>query len=123
MRAVAMAGTGIGASVMGAPIDGKPALSWAVATLLLIDPFLVRLVAFQLSVTATAGIVCWSGPLAERFVGPGWLRVPMATTAAAQLVVSPVLLGLFGPLPLASLPANLLAGPVSGGVMVWGCTG
>ena len=47
----------------------------------------------------------------------------MATTAAAQLAVSPVLLGLFGPLPLASLPANLLAGPVSGAVMVWGCTG
>jgi len=123
MRAVAMAGTGIGASVMGTPIDGRRALSWAVASLLLIDPFLVRLVAFQLSVAATAGIVWWSGPLAERLAGPSWLRVPMATTAAAQLAVSPVLLGLFGPLPLASLPANLLAGPVSGAVMVWGCTG
>ena len=123
MRAVAMAGTGIGASVMGSPIDGKRALSWAVAALLLIDPFLVRLVAFQLSVAATAGIVWWSGPLAERLVGPRWLRVPLATTGAAQLAVSPVLLGLFGPLPLASLPANLLAGPVSGAVMVWGCTG
>lgn len=123
LRAVAMAGAGIGASVMGAPIDGRRALSWAVAALLLIDPFLVRLVAFQLSVAATAGIVWWSGRLAERLVGPAWLRVPMATTAAAQLAVSPVLLGLFGPLPLASLPANLLAGPVSGAVMVWGCTG
>lgn len=123
MRAVAMAGAGIGTSVMGAPIDGKRALSWAVAALLLIDPFLVRLVAFQLSVAATAGIVWWSGPLAERLAGPRWLRVPLATTAAAQLAVSPVLLGLFGPLPLASLPANLLAGPVSGAVMVWGCTG
>ena len=123
LRAVAMAGAGIGASVMGTPIDGKRALSWAVAGLLLIDPFLVHLVAFQLSVAATAGIVWWSAPLAERFVGPAWLRVPMATTAAAQLAVSPVLLGLFGPLPLASLPANLLAGPVSGAVMVWGCTG
>ena len=123
VRAVAMAGAGIGASVMGTPIDGKRALSWAVATLLLIDPFLVHLVAFQLSVAATAGIVWWSAPLAERFSGPAWLRVPMATTAAAQLAVSPVLLGLFGPLPLASLPANLLAGPASGAVMVWGCTG
>lgn len=123
MRAVAMAGTGIGASVMGSPIDGKRALSWAVAALLLIDPFLVRLVAFQLSVAATAGIVWWSAPLAERLAGPRWLRVPLATTGAAQLAVSPVLLGLFGPLPLASLPANLLAGPVSGAVMVWGCTG
>lgn len=123
LRAVAMAGAGIGASVMGTPIDGRRALSWAVAALLLIDPFLVHLVAFQLSVAATAGIVWWSARLADRFAGPAWLRVPMATTAAAQLAVSPVLLGLFGPLPLASLPANLLAGPVSGAVMVWGCTG
>lgn len=123
LRAVAMAGAGIGASVMGTPIDGRRALSWAVAALLLIDPFLVHLVAFQLSVAATAGIVWWSARLAQRLAGPAWLRVPMATTAAAQLAVSPVLLGLFGPLPLASLPANLLAGPVSGAVMVWGCTG
>ncbi|MYA73980.1 MAG: ComEC/Rec2 family competence protein [Acidimicrobiaceae bacterium] len=123
LRAVAMAGAGIGASVMGTPIDGKRALSWAVAGLLLIDPFLVHLVAFQLSVAATAGIVWWSARLADRFAGPAWLRVPMATTATAQLAVSPVLLGLFGPLPLASLPANLLAGPISGAVMVWGCTG
>ncbi len=123
LRAVAMAGAGIGASVMGAPIDGRRALSWSVVILLLIDPFLVRRVAFQLSAAATAGIVWWSAPLAERLAGPAWLRVPMATTAAAQLAVSPVLLGLFGPLPLASLPANLLAGPVSGAVMVWGCTG
>lgn len=123
LRAVAMAGAGVGSSVMGSPIDGKRALSCAVAALLLIDPFLVRLVAFQLSVAATAGIVWWSAPLGERLVGPAWLRVPFATTAAAQLAVSPLLLGLFGPLPLASLPANLLAGPVSGAVMVWGCTG
>ena len=123
LRAVAMAGAGVGSSVLGSPIDGKRALSCAVAALLLIDPFLVRLVAFQLSVAATAGIVWWSAPLGERLVGPAWLRVPFATTAAAQLAVSPLLLGLFGPLPLASLPANLLAGPVSGAVMVWGCTG
>lgn len=122
LRAVAMAGAGIGAGVLGTPLDGKRALSWAVAVLLLIDPFLVRLVAFQLSVAATAGIVWWSKPLGERLVGPSWLRVPLATTAAAQLAVSPLLLWLFGPLPLASLPANLFAGPVSGAVMVWGCT-
>lgn len=122
LRAVAMAGAGIGAGALGTPLDGKRALSWAVALLLLIDPFLVRLVAFQLSVAATAGIVWWSKPLGERLVGPAWLRVPLATTAAAQLAVSPLLLGLFGPLPLASLPANLFAGPVSGAVMVWGCT-
>ncbi len=122
LRAVAMAGAGVGASALGTPIDGRHALSWAVSLLLLIDPFLIHLVAFQLSVAATGGIVWWSGTLARRLIGPGWLRVPFATTAAAQLAVSPLLLAYFGPLPLASLPANLLAGPISGLVMVWGCT-
>ena len=122
LRAVAMAGTGVGATALGTPIDGKQALSCAVGALLLIDPFLIHQVAFQLSVAATGGIVWWSAALARRLIGPVWLRVPFATTAAAQLAVSPLLLAYFGPLPLASLPANLLAGPISGLVMVWGCT-
>jgi competence protein ComEC len=123
LRATAMAGVGIGSAALGRPVNGRAALSWACAGLLLIDPFLVRLVAFQLSAAATAGIVWLSVPLAERLPGPAWLRVPFATTAAAQLAVSPVLVSIFGPMPLASLPANLLAGPASGAVMIWGATG
>jgi predicted CoA-binding protein len=34
--------------------------------------------------------------------------------------VAPVQLAVFGPLPVAALPANLLAGPVAGPVMIWG---
>ena len=121
--ATAMAGVGIGSAALGRPVNGRSALSWACAGLLLVDPFLVRLVAFQLSASATAGIVWLAQPLAERLPGPAWLRVPLSTTAAAQLAVSPVLVSIFGPLPLASLPANLLAGPASGAVMIWGATG
>jgi len=44
-------------------------------------------------------------------------------TLAAQLGVAPVLLATFGPIPVASLPANLLAVPAAGLVMVWGLTG
>jgi hypothetical protein len=55
--------------------------------------------------------------------GPAVLREPLAVTAAAQLGVAPVLLSTFGPLPVASLPANLLAVPVAGLVMTWGLTG
>ncbi|NIR36721.1 MAG: hypothetical protein GWN79_08665, partial [Actinobacteria bacterium] len=64
----------------------------------------------------------WSGALRDLIPGPPWLAVPAATTVAAQLGVAPFLLAVFGPMPLAALPANLLAGPVSGAVMVWGCT-
>ncbi len=123
LRAVAMAGVAVGAGAFGRPVECRRALSCAVAGLLVIDPFLVHLVAFQLSVAATAGIVWWSAAVADRLPGPAWFRVPFATTTAAQLAVSPLLLAIFGPVPLASLPANLLAGPVSGAVMVWGFTG
>ena len=122
LRATAMAGVGIGSSALGRPTDGRAGLSWAVAGLLMLDPFLVDVVAFRLSAAATAGIVWFSVPIAERMPGPAWLRVPVSTTVAAQLAVSPVLIAVFGPIPLASLPANVLAGPASGAVMIWGCT-
>jgi len=117
-----MAGVGIGSTALGRPTDGRAGLSWAVAGLLMLDPFLVHSIAFRLSAAATAGIVWFGGPLGERLPGPGWVRVPVATTVAAQLAVSPVLVAVFGPIPLASLPANVLAGPASGAVMIWGCT-
>ncbi|MEM8706569.1 MAG: ComEC/Rec2 family competence protein [Actinomycetota bacterium] len=123
LRASVMAGAGVGAAVLGSPIDGRRALSASVSALVLIDPFLVRVLAFQLSVLATGGIVWGSAPLAERLPGPLLVRVAAATTIAAQLAVAPLLIATFGPIPLAGLPANLLAGPVSGPVMMWGCTG
>lgn len=122
LRAVGMAGVGVGASALGAPVDGRRALSAAIAVLLVIDPFLAHVLAFRLSVAATAGIVWFAQPLVGRLRGPVAFRVAVATTVAAQLAVSPLLVLTFGPMPLASLPANLLAGPASGPIMVWGCT-
>ncbi len=122
LRAVMMAGVSIGAVGAGSPIDGRKALSLAVGVLLLIDPLLAHVVAFQLSAAATAGIVWLAVPLGDRIGGPTVIRIPFATTAAAQIGVAPLLLLTFGPVPLASLPANLLAGPASGPVMIWGCT-
>lgn len=122
LRAVVMAGVSIGAVGAGSPIDGRKALSLAIGMLLLIDPFLAHVVAFQLSAAATAGIVWLAAPLGERVGWPAAIRIPVATTAAAQIGVAPMLLLTFGPMPLASLPANLLAGPASGPVMIWGST-
>lgn len=123
LRASAMAGVGVGAAALGRPVDGRAALSWACAGLLMVDPFLLHVLAFQLSAAATGGIVWFGGPLAARLPGPRWLTIPVSTTLAAQVAVAPLLLAVFGPMPLASLPANLLAGPVAGFVMIWGCTG
>lgn len=123
LRAVGMAGVSVGAATVGLPIDSRKALSLAVAVALMVDPFLIQAVAFQLSVAATAGIVWLAGPLAARVRGPAGFRVAVATTVAAQAAVAPLLQFRFGTVPLFSLPANLLAGPVSGIIMMWGCTG
>ena len=48
------------------------------------------------------------------------MRLPLAVTMAAQLGVAPVTVAVFGPLPLASVPANLLAVPAAAPIMLYG---
>lgn len=82
----------------------------------------MRSVGFQLSVAAAGAIVLVAPALTDALPGPRTVREPLAVTVAAQLGVAPVLLATFGPLPVASFPANLLAVPAAGLVMVWGLT-
>ncbi len=122
LRAVTMAGLATGAAVLGGATDGRRALSGAVVLLVVVDPFLVRVLAFQLSALASAGIV-WLGPWLEAHLrGPRPLRGALAATGGAQLAVAPLLVATFGSVPLWSLPANLLADPAAGPVMMWGAT-
>ena len=123
LRAVAMAGTAVTSAALGRPETGRRTLAWAVAGVLLADPFLVRVLAFQLSVCATCGLLWITPALAEMLPGPRPLRLAAATTAGAQLAVMPLLVAVFGTVPLASLPANVAAGPASAPVMMWGLTG
>src|SRR5205823_14924914 len=69
---------------------------------------------------ASAGIAVLAPPLADLLPGPRVLAGPLAVTMAAQLGVAPVLVPVFGGVPVASLPANLLALPAAGPVMMWG---
>ncbi|MCX7621328.1 MAG: ComEC/Rec2 family competence protein [Acidimicrobiales bacterium] len=55
--------------------------------------------------------------------GPAWLRDSLAVTIAAQVGVAPVLVTVFGGIPLVSVPANVLAGPAAGPLMVYGLVG
>ena len=98
-------------------------LAWTIAILVLVDPMLVWSVGFWLSTGATAGVCVAAPPLAERLPGPVWFRAPLSVTLGAQLgVVLPSWL-VFHRLPLVSLPANLLAVPVAGFVMLIGIPG
>ncbi len=122
LRAAAMAGLASMLGTVGAPASRLGVLAVAITGLLLVDPLLVHSVGFQLS-TAAAGAIVVAGPAVARVLpGPSWLRDALGVTVAAQVGVAPVLLATFGPLPVASLPANLLAVPAAGPVMVWGLT-
>lgn len=120
LRAIAMASIALVAAVAGRPQPGIRVLALAVTALLLVDPLLVHAVGFRLSVAASAGILLLAAPLARRLPGPRWLATATGVTLAAQVGVAPVLVPAFGAIPAASLPANLLAVPAAGPVVVWG---
>jgi predicted membrane metal-binding protein len=114
------------ASAVGAAL-GRPAtavrmLALGVAGMLLVDPLLVTSLGFRLSVAGTGGIVVGAHRLEPILPGPRWLAAPLSVTLAAQAAVAPLLVAAFGSVPVASIPANLLAVPVAGPLMVWGLT-
>lgn len=122
LRAGVMASLGLVALAAGRAAPARRVLALAVTGLLAADPLLVHSLGFQLSVAATAGVVVWAPRLVARLPGPEWCRAPIAVTAAAQLATMPLLLGLRGGIPSVATPANLLAGPAAGAVMVLGVT-
>jgi competence protein ComEC len=123
LRACAMAATAVLAAHVGRPSQGVRTLALAATVLLLVDPFLLRSIGFLLSCGASLGITLLAGPLARRLRGPAWLRESLGTTVAAQIGVAPVLVTVFGSIPLVTLPANLLAVPLAGPLTTWGLTG
>jgi competence protein ComEC len=122
LRATVMAALAVTASTVGRPVSALRLLAVAVTVLVLVDPFLVHSLGFALSVGASAGIVLLARPIATVLPGPAVIRDALAVTVAAQLGVAPVLVPVFGGVPVASIPANLLAEPVAGLVMMWGLT-
>jgi competence protein ComEC len=113
MRAGIMATLTLVGAALGRPRSVATALSAAVFGMLVLDPFLVWSVGFQLSVAATAGMALLAQPLSRRFARllPTALATAAATTISAQLGVAPLLLFHFHQVPGVTLPANLLAFP------------
>lgn len=120
LRAIAMAGVATLAAASGRPSEGSRILALAVLALVLIDPLLVRSIGFLLSVSASAAILALAPRIRLALGGPDLVAEPLSITLAAQVGTAPLLLATFGPLPVASIPANLLAVPVAGALMVWG---
>jgi competence protein ComEC len=116
------------ARLRGRAIDPVQALALSALVLILVAPGWVDDLGFQLSCTATLGIVtvgrALERSLAEDAIGRGRhgvdrrravLRAVLAVlvpTAAAQLLVLPLLLARFHALPWTALATNLIAVPV-----------
>lgn len=122
LRATTMATIATLATVLGREASSIRVLALAIAALVVADPLLVGSVGFQMSVAASAGIVVLGPPLARVLPGPEPVRLPLAVTVAAQVGVAPVLLTVFGGMPVVSVVANLLAGPAAGPITAWGLT-
>jgi competence protein ComEC len=120
LRAIAMATVALLAGALGRPTTGLRVLVLAATALLLIDPFLVHQVGFLLSCGASLGIALLARPITERLRGPAWMREVLGVTAAAQIGVAPVLIPVFGSMPLVALPANLVAVPLAAPLTMWG---
>lgn len=120
LRASVMASLVLLAGHLGRPQTRLRILGLAATVLLLVDPMLVHSVGFGLSVGACAGIALFDERLRAALPGPAWLSRPLATTIAAQVGTMVLLVPIFGGVPLASVPANLLALPAAEPVMGWG---
>lgn len=123
LRATAMAAVAATGAALGRPASTLRVLALGVSAILLVDPLLATSLGFRLSIAGAAGIVVGAARLESALPGPRWIAAPLAVTLAAQLAVAPLLVASFGAVPVASLPANLLALPAAGPVMVWGLTG
>ena len=101
MRAGVMATIALVGVLIGRPRATGSVLAAAVLVLLVLDPWLVWSIGFQLSVTATAGMVALASPIGERLrrFMPAPVALAAGTTLAAQLGVTPLLLFHFHEVP------------------------
>jgi ComEC/Rec2-related protein len=112
LRAAGMGAVALVALAAGRRAEPLHALGLALVTVVALRPGIVYSAGLHLSVAATLGIVLWAGPIAARLRRlPRPAALALGATSAAQIAVTPLLAGVFGALPVAGLPANLLALP------------
>ena len=110
LRAAAMAAVLLVAQGTHRGRDSLPALGFAIAAVVVADPWQVRDPGFALSVLATAGLLIAAPRLVEKFstVMPKPLAIVIATPLAATLFCAPVIVAISGQLSLLSIVANVL---------------
>ena len=99
--------------LLGRDTDALVALAVAALAIILVDPSALADVGFQLSFAGTLGLVVIAPGLSEWLTArtrlPRLAAEPLAVTATASLMVTPIIAHTFERLQLAAIPANLLA--------------
>jgi competence protein ComEC len=115
-RAGVMGAASVAALAASRPASRSYALLLAAAATLLVNPRACGDPGWQLSFAAVVGILLVVPPL-RRVLGRSGLAEAVAVTLAATLATAPLLAHHFGSVPLAAVPANLLALPAVAPVM------
>lgn len=117
LRAAVSGGAAAVAVVLGRARLALSLLALAVCVLLMVDPWQVSRVAFQLSVAATAGIALFARPVAgllhERAKWPRVLAEAVAVSLAATVACTPLLVTLAPEQSALTIPLNVLAAPLA----------
>ena len=113
LRAAAMAAVLLIAQGTKRGRDSLPALGFAMAAVVIVDPWQARDAGFALSVLATAGLLLFAPVLIEKMRTrmPEKLAQALAPPIAAIVFCSPIIVALSGYLAPMSVIANLLAAP------------
>ncbi|MDO4665776.1 MAG: ComEC/Rec2 family competence protein [Actinomycetaceae bacterium] len=111
VRSGLMAGIGILGKQLGRSGGAFAGLATVTIVLLAIDPLIATDLGFALSVCATAGIILFSGEIAQWTRLPKIFAEPTAVAIAATISSTPVLLLLQDHVAMTALPANLMATP------------
>jgi competence protein ComEC len=102
LRAAAMAAVLLFAHGSRKGQDSLPALGFAIAAVVIADPFQARDPGFALSVLATAGLLLFAPKIKPQFLAP---------PIAAMVFCAPVIVAISGYISPMSIVANLLAAP------------
>ena len=111
LRAAAMAAVLLSAQATKRKTDSLPALGFAIAAVVLGDPWQSRDAGFALSVLATAGLLLFAPVIENHLPTHKKLAGALAPPIAAIVFCSPILVALSGYLSPISIFANLLAAP------------
>jgi ComEC/Rec2-related protein len=124
MRAVLMAGVVFVGQAIGRSNKAWWSLLLACFLMVIVDPFLIESISFQLSVAASVGLF-WLEPKLRAWVtemnfGGFLLKTELLPTLAAQAMTAPLIFYYFGRVSLVSPLVNMMVLPFIPVIMAWG---